>query len=191
MKQLSSLFIVVLLFSAVVSSWAQEKTEKEWKISSDKYVFINHHTHTHGEVIEGNYPGGLAVDFGTYSFDEKTGALMGSINFDINETLKAVYGSGGSLSGAAGKGAGTSLSGVYELPYEYHRFKIIKIDADGTAYIEYNNISIVLKSGEKWVNTTSKIDTQQFKDQVGKAKLTTTDEIVNYGILEKSRIKAW
>ncbi len=158
--------------------------KKKNELSSDKYVFIDHHIHIHGKLIEGNYMQRM-IDFPTYWFDKKTKSLSGWINFDVNETLIAVNGSGTSLSGAVGGGAGTGLLGVYELPYEKYGFKILRIDSDGTAYIEYKNTSIILKSGEELVDETSRIDTQSG----GKAKLTTTDKIVNYGILDKSKIK--
>ena len=157
-----------------------------WIILPNKYVFIDHHIHTYGELIEGSYPS-LMVDFPTYNFNKETGSLSGMINFDINETLKAVYGGGISLSGAAGGGAATGLSGVYELPYEKGGITILKIDSDGTAYIVYKGVSIILKNDEEWVNITSRVDIQE----TGKAKLTETDKIVNYGILDKSKIEKW
>jgi len=161
-------------------------TPTPWGIPPNKYVFIDHHIHTYGELIEGSYPS-LMVDFPTYNFNKETGSLSGMINFDINETLKAVYGDGLSLSGAAGGGAATGLSGVYELPYEKGGITILKIDSDGTAYIVYKGVSIILKNDEEWVNITSRVDIQE----TGKAKLTETDKIVNYGILDKSKIEKW
>jgi len=184
------LVIPVVISMISIGGCAHEEPEKEWEIGSDKYVFIDHHIHTHGELIEGEYPF-MFIDFPTYSFDTETNTLSGMINFDINKTLKVVYGSGSSLSGCVGSGAGTVLSGVYELPYENNGFRIVKIEPDGTAHIEYNDLSIILKGGEEWVDITSRIDTQQFGDQIGKANLTITDKIVNYGILDKSKIEKW
>lgn len=174
--------VIVNVIEAIVEA---TPTPQEWKIPSDKYVFIDHHIHEHGKSIVG-YCMKLWIDFPTYRFDEKTGILIGEINFDINETLKVVYGSGASLSGDVGGGAATRLLGVYELPYERGHFKILKIDSDGTAYIEYKGVSIVLKSGEEWVNITSRI---QSCPPRGIAKLTITDKIINYGILDKSKVE--
>jgi len=64
----------------------------------------------------------------------------------------------------------------------------VSIDSDGTVHIEYKNESIVLKCGEEWVKTTSEIDVKEFRGQKGKARLTTTDRIVNYGILDNSNL---
>ena len=165
----------------------QEEPLSEWVISSDKYVFIDHHIHTHGELIEGECPI-LCVDFPTYSFDQANRVLSSWIDFDISEALKVVYGSGSSLSGDAGSGAGTKLSGVYELPYEYNGFEIKNVESDGTSHITYSDVSITLKAGEKWVDTTSRVDTQQYGGKLCKRKLSITDTIVNYGILDKSNI---
>jgi hypothetical protein len=184
------LVILVVISIILVSGCGQEEPKKEWEIGSDKYVFVDHHIHIHGELIEGEYPF-MFIDFPTYSFDKETSTLRGMIDFDINATLKIVYGSGSSLSGCVGSGAGTVLSGVYELPYEHDGLKIVKIEPDGTAHIEYNGVSIILNTGEELVNTISKIDAQQFGDQIGKANLTITDRIVNYGILDKSKIEKW
>ena len=159
-----------------------------WFISPDKYVFIDHHIHTHGELIEENYRGPM-IDSPTYNFDEETRTLKGIITFDVNDTLRVVYGSGSSLTGAAGGGKDTMLYGVYELPYDHHEFRILYIDFDGTAYLLYKNVSIPLKSGEEWVNITSRTDIQQFGDQQGVANLITTDRITNYGIMNKSKIE--
>lgn len=178
--------ITVILISGCI----QEKPEKEGKLSSENFFYIDHHIHTHGELIEGKYVG-LDIDFPTYFFDEKTGTLSGMIDFDNNKTLKIIYGNGISLSGVAGGGEGTRLSGVYELPYERNELKILKIDPNGTVFLEYKNESIILEGGEVWTNITSQIDTQQFGDQKGKANLIITDKIVNYGIFDKSKIEPW
>jgi hypothetical protein len=154
-------------------------------ISPDKYVFIEHHIHTHGEVIEGDYRGAI-IDSPTYSFDEKTGTLRGIINFDVNEALKAVYGNGSSLTGVGG-GKNTMLYGVDELPYQEGELTILSVDLEGMVKLSYQGVPITLKSGEEWVDTTSKNDVQQY----GTVNLTITDRITNYGILYKSQIEKW
>jgi hypothetical protein len=158
-----------------------------WSISTDEYVFIDHHIHTGGVLIAGTYQE-LMIDFPTYQFDQGTGTLEGSIGFEIDEGLKAIYGSGSSLSGCAGGGAATRLTGVYEVPYEHNGFTIERIEPDGTAHIEYDGESIVLASGEEWVKEYSRIE---ILPPFGVGRLTTTDEIVNYGILDKSGIEEW
>jgi hypothetical protein len=186
--------MLLLLIGSAALFFTQKpgsQTQIVTQLSPGKFVFVEHSTHIHGELIEGDYPRKM-IDFPTYRFDQKTGILKGMIVFGINESLKAVFGSGLGLSGAAGGGASTVLSGVYKLPYEQEGLKIVSIDSDGKVHIEYKNESIVLKSGEEWVKTTSEIDVKEFRGQKGKAKLTTTDRIMNYGILDNSNlVKSW
>ena len=200
-KLLSLLFCLLILLAFVlpacngVSSRAETPktatpptTTSQWPISPDEYVFIDHHVETQGELIEGKYPF-MYIDFPGYFFDEKAGALSGQFDFKIDDALKVVCGSYYSLSGCAGSGISSSLYSANVLPYEKNGFKILGIQPDGTAQIEYNGVLVILKSGESWEKTTSKIDTKESQGQSGTAKLTTTDTIVNYGILDKSKIK--
>ena len=158
-----------------------------WPVGTDQYVFIDHHIHTHGELIAGVY-GEMMIDFPTYRFHQDTGTLEGIIGFEIDEELKVIFGGGSSLSGCAGGGAATRLTGIYEVPYEHNGFKIVRIGPDGTTNLEYEGESIVLTSGEEWVKEESRFDVQP---PFGLARLTTTDKIVNYGILDKSGIEEW
>lgn len=167
----------------------EKNQEEDWIISSDKCVFVDHHVNTNGELIEGNYQGGLNIDFPTYSFDEISKILNGEFDFEINKTLKIIYGDGRSLSGVVGEGAATGLFGIYDIPYAKGKFEIKEIEFDGTVHIQYNDSLIVLKSNEEWVYVTSEIDTQDFGEGIAKANIITTDKIVNYGIIEKSRIE--
>jgi hypothetical protein len=128
------------------------------------------------------------IDFPTYSFDKKTGTLSGLINFKVNETLVAIYGSGLSLSGAAGGGASTGIDGVFDLPYKKDDLQILRIDLDGTAHMSYKGLSITLRNGEEWTNATSRIDSKEVGNMKGKAMLTITDKIINHGILDKSKV---
>ena len=64
----------------------------------------------------------------------------------------------------------------------------MRIDLDGTAHISYRGLSITLRNGEEWTNTTSRIDSKDVGNMKGKAMLTITDKIINHGILEKSKV---
>ena len=166
-----------------------EKNQDEWEITSDKCVFIEHFSQTDGELIEGNYREGPGYDVPTFSFDSTTGVLSGNINFQINKSLKLVFGNGRGSGGVAGSGISTMLFGIYKLPFENGNFKITNVEANGTIYLRYNDSTIVLKRNEEWTKITSFIDTQNNAGEIAKAKLTSTDRIVNYGIIEKSNIK--
>lgn len=189
--------IGILMASSSVLAMSCVNPGNEWAIRPDKYVFIDHHINTYGECIEGDCQK-LCIDFGTYDFDEAENTLNiyhdgnvfnDLIDFRINSALKIVYGDGESLSGDAGTGAGTGLSFVYKLPYKQGELEIVKVEPDGTARIIYNEISIILKSGEKWSNITTRLDTRECRDGPCKLKLTITDTIINYGILDKSKIR--
>ena len=136
------------------------------------------------EVIEGDYPGPI-IDSPTYDFDEKNGRLRGYLSFDINDSLVLVYGSGSSVSGAGG-GRENMLHGVYQLPHRSGNLTVLKIDVDGTVYLEYGDNLVILREGEKWENITSEMDVA-FS---GTAEFTITDWVKNYGFLQKSKIEA-
>jgi len=181
--------IAITVVTLLIVYSCEKNQGEDWIISSDKCVFVDHHVNTNGELIEGNYQGGLNIDFPTYSFDETSKILNGEFDFEINKTLKIIYGDGRSLSGVVGEGAATGLFGIYDIPYAKGKFEIKEIEFDGTVHIQYNDSLIVLKSNEEWVNVTSEIDTQDFGEVIVKANIITTDKIVNYGIIEKSKIE--
>ena len=181
--------IVIVIVSFIIITGCEKKDEENWIISSEKCVFVDHHINTKGVLLEGNYLGGPNIDFPTYNFDKTSKILNGIFDFEVDKSLKIIYGDGESLSGVAGAGAATGLYGVYELPYAKGKFEIKEIDSDGTVHIQYNDSLIVLKSNEEWINVTSEINTQNFGKGIAKANITTTDKIVNYGIIEKSKIE--
>jgi hypothetical protein len=188
-KTLNGLLIsAIFITSLVIVTGCGKNDEENWIISSGKCVFVDHHINTDGQLIEGNYQGGLNIDFPTYSFNETSKILSGEFNFEINKSLKLIYGDGSSLSGVVGSGAGTCLYGIYDLPYKKGYFEIKEIKPDGTVHIQYMDSSIVLKSNAEWVVVTSETDTQDYGEGIAKAMITTTDKIVNHGIIEKSKI---
>jgi hypothetical protein len=171
------------------SSYKTENQTITWPISSDKYLFIEHYIDVYIQVIEGNYSGRI-IDSPTYSFDQSSMMLRGMVPFDVNGTLKIVYGKGRIVRGAGG-GMESLLYGIYELPYQKDGFQISNVDSDGTIKVIYQNSTMTLMSGEKWVSITSMIDIQEFADGRGVANLTITDTIVNFGVLDKSNIEEW
>jgi hypothetical protein len=179
--------LVLIIASSILLYGLNLKTGTQTPRTAGTYIFIEQRTHIHGELLEGNYRG-LMIDFPTYSFESKNGTLTGILNFEINDSLVAIYGSGLVLSGAAGGGASTGLDGVYDIPYKKDDLQILKIDPDGTAQINYKGLPITLRNGEEWTNTTSRIDSKEVGNMKGKAMLTITDKIINHGILERSKV---
>ena len=160
-------------------------------IESDNYIFIEQHSNDHGEHISGPQPPLLQIDFPTYSYDFKTKTLNGIIDFEINSDLKLVYGSGTCLSGTAGSGCGTGLSGVYEIPYERGNFELLKVDTDGSVIVIYKDEVIDIQSGEEWKVETVRMDTTEVDGQMSISEITHTDRISNFGVLKKADIISW
>jgi len=115
-----------------------------WELPADKYVFIDHHVHIEGVCIEGECQPGPMIDFPTYTFSAETGTLNSWLTVEVNDALKVVYGNGMSLGGVAGGGAGTQLTEVYTLPAEIEGLRIVQIDRDGTALLEYKGELLAL-----------------------------------------------
>jgi hypothetical protein len=155
-----------------------KKRTPPWPIPAGKFVFIDHVILKNGEILEGQV-GGAQIDSPTYTFDKETKTLTGTIDFEIHAGLKIVYGDGERLMGAAGEGTSTILTGIYA------------VDADGTAHLRYRGESIALKALDKWIRIFTQDDEVARGDVRGRARITSTDEIVNYGILDLSQIKPW
>jgi hypothetical protein len=153
---------------------------------SGNVLFLDEHRHVDGKAVEGSC-GGLMIDFPTYRFDEETRTLSGMLNFEVNDSLKVVYGSGLSLSGDAGGGAATRLTGVYGLPYEDGPLTILAVREDGTVELVYKNENIKLGVGEAWSSVNVSV-----VDKGGcRIRENVTDWIVNYGFIEKEDIVGW
>jgi hypothetical protein len=172
-----------------------KKRTPPWPIPAGKFVFIDHVILKNGEILEGQV-GGAQIDSPTYTFDKETKTLTGTIDFEIHAGLKIVYGDGERLMGAAGEGTSTILTGIYALPFRSDGYgtpamEIEAVDADGTAHLRYRGESIALKALDKWIRIFTQDDEVARGDVRGRARITSTDEIVNYGILDLSQIKPW
>lgn len=153
----------------------------------DKALFVDHHKHIDGRNLEGDYRGPM-IDFPMYSFDNERKRLSGIFDFNVTDSLILVMGDGRSLSGAAGGGAGTSLTAGYAFPYERDGLVIENASSDGSVYIRYDNKTIFLKRGEKWVNEYTYVEDKAMGDGTAKVEFTVTDTIVNHGLIDKNSI---
>ncbi len=177
-----------LLILVLMAGCDKQETE-EWPVDKTKYVFIEHSIVTHGQLINTPYDNnGPHIDFPTYTYNTSTKILTGLINFNISEDLKVVFGNSKSLTGFAGSGTASGLTGLTRLPYKYEQLEIAKIDADGIAYINYKGNAFTLKPGTDWSEVTEEIVTQKHGDRTGKVNMVTTDKIIYLGIWEKSDI---
>jgi hypothetical protein len=147
-------------------------------------LFLDEHRHVDGKILGGESCGMMMIDFPTYRFDEVTRTLSGRLNFEVNDSLKVVYGSGMSLSGDAGGGAATRLTGVYGLPYEDGPLRIMDVREDGTVELVYRGENIKLAAGESWGSENVSVT----EENGCKMRKNATDSIVNYGFVDKENI---
>jgi hypothetical protein len=147
-------------------------------------IFLDEHRHVDGKILGGESCGMMMIDFPTYRFDPETRTLSGRIGFQINDSLKVVYGSGMSLSGDAGGGAATLLTGVYGLPYEDGPLSIMDVRTDGTVELVYRGENIKLQVGDSWSSENVSVT----DDGGCRIRKNATDRIVNYGFVDKENI---
>jgi hypothetical protein len=159
--------------------------EAEFTLSggSGNVLFFDEHRHVEGTALGGSC-GMMMIDFPTYRFDEETRTLSGMLNFEVNDSLKVVYGAGLSLSGDAGGGAATRLTGVYDLPYEDGPLSIWDVREDGTVELVYRGENIKLAAGESWSSENVSVT----EESGCKMRRNATDRIVNYGFIDKGSI---
>jgi len=157
-----------------------------WELPANQVVFIDHQVRIEGECVEGDCQPGPMIDFPTHGFDPDSRSVHSRLPLDVNDELKVLYGDGTSLRGVAGGGAATRLMAVYAVPAEVEGVRIVQVDRDGTVTLEGRGEVLVLAPDETWTNTTEEVREQG----AGRARLTTTEQIYNYGIVDKANILA-
>jgi hypothetical protein len=163
-----------------------------WPFETDKFVFIELRDEEDGYVIHGDFPPGPMIDFPTYMYDPNRCILASQeLNFQIDDTLKVVFGKSKSLRGTAGAGMVSQLYGIYTFPHQTDEFFLRGIDEQGNAHIRYRQERILLKSGEEWVSSATRRDTLDVSRERAIAEFTKSIRIINYGLLEKSNIRKW
>lgn len=175
--------LVLLLFSTC--------TESDVNPHKNQYLFIEQHTTVSGELMTGPEPPLMQIDFPTYTFHEETGILDGIIEFSTGVDLKIIYGSGACLTGTAGGGCATGLTGIYEIPFERDGFELLKLDDSGEIIFIYDEDVQNLLPGEDWINTFTKLDTVMVDDQMSISMITYNERVTNFGFQDKSNIEKW
>lgn len=158
----------------------------------ERYVFIEIWQHTDGEVIEGESPHGILIDFPMYSFYENTGILeIWPPLVEIPDDFLMVVGRGESLGGVAGGGAVSDLIWVDSLPSaNLNGLSVTSLGADGTLSFTYHEMNIILAPGEKWEDVTTSIkEVMSESGENSLVKYTTTVTIRNYGFQNKNNIR--
>jgi hypothetical protein len=157
-----------------------------WELPANEVVFIDHEVMVEGECVEGDCQPGPMIDFPTHGFDPDTRSVHSRLPLEVNDDLKVLYGDGTSLRGVAGGGAATRLIAVLAVPAEMEGVRIVQVDRDGTVTLEVGGEVLVLAPDEMWTNTTEEVREQG----AGRARLITTEQIYNYGIVDKANILA-
>ncbi|WP_321343456.1 hypothetical protein [uncultured Draconibacterium sp.] len=155
------------------------------------YLFVEGFTQVNGVLISGPEPPALQIDFPTYRFDEDLNTLNGIINFNINKDLKFIYGGGECLSGTAGSGCASGLTGVYEIPFENSSFEVLKIEDNGTIRFIYDDEVYSLAVYEERSVVTSYLDTTDVDGVNSISVITSTHTISNFGFIDEEDILSW
>ena len=182
--------VPILCFAVLFMAFAgcDINGETEDKVN---YLFVEHQIQKHGVLLSGPEPPLWQIDFPTYSFNADSGILTGIFNFEVDDNLKIIFGSGTCLSGTAGGGCGTGLSGVNSIPFQRENFEILKTDEKGKIIFEYNNKVYALNAGEEWKTEVTGNDTVLVNKTKSISKITVTDRITNFGFIDKSKIRQW
>jgi len=186
--------LLLFLLSVLIMAGCTPRAERAvpWPFEKDEYVFIEHRQEEDGRVIHGNYPSGPMIDFPTYMFDSHSGTLAShDISFEVDDTLKVVFGKSTALRGLAGGGMASQLYGVFRFPYTNEEIVLRGIDEHGNAHIKYRDETLVIESGDEWRHSTTRRDTIGTARDRSIAEFTKTTRIINYGVLKKSNIRKW
>ncbi len=163
-----------------------------WPFENHLVVFIELREVEEGKVIQGNYPPGRRIDFPTYFYDEKQGTLTSQhLSFELDDTLKVVFGRYGALRGAAGGGVASRLYGVYRFPYLYGDLVLRGVDENGKAHLQFRDSELIVDSHDEWKHTETRRDTVDILQYAAVAEFTTTIRIINHGVMEKAKIHTW
>ncbi|WP_163324462.1 hypothetical protein [Draconibacterium mangrovi] len=155
------------------------------------YLFVEGYTEVDGVLISGPEPPVLHIDFPTYRYNEDLHTLNGIIDFEMNKDLKFIYGGGTCLTGTAGAGCATGLTGVYEIPFKHAAFELLKIETDGTIRFIYDDEVFSLAVNEEHAVLTSSIDTSDVNGVISISEITSTHTISNFGFIEEEDIIPW
>jgi hypothetical protein len=185
-NNLISSFLILLIIFITIS--CDKETDE---VSSANHLFIEQHRHSHGELISGPEPPSIQIDFPTYSFDPDSGKLHGIINFNIDNSLEVIFGSGTCLTGTAGGGCGTGLTGIYKVPFTKGNFELLKFDETGRIVFEYKSEVYSLNAGGEWTSVKTYFDTTNYNGLISISKITDTDRITNFGFIESQNISEW
>ncbi len=182
---------VFLIFHAFFVTLISISCSSEEENLLAKHLFIEQHRISYGELVSGPEPPLIQIDFPTYSFDNDSGKLHGIIDFKVDNSLEVIFGSGTCLTGTAGGGCASGLTGIYKIPFRKGNFELLKFDETGRIVFEYKNQAYSLNSGEEWTSVKTYFDTVNHNGQISVSKITDSERITNYGFIENQNISEW
>jgi hypothetical protein len=181
--------VTILMLAGCTSN---KHTPEPWTFGYETFVFVELIQMKEGKVIEGNFPPGPMIDAPTYFFDKEQRILASHrVPFEIEDSLKVVYGKYGALRGAAGAGASSRLFGIYRFPFEDGELTITGIDPKGSARLTYRDEKLIIESHDEWIHTVTHRDTVATPQGPAIADFTTTIRIINHGVMDKGLIRTW
>ncbi|HNX17274.1 MAG TPA: hypothetical protein PKM50_02980 [Methanoregula sp.] len=176
------LIVVLALFG--VSGCIHIEERPPGMPQAGEYAFLDHRVYYGGTLVSGNCPHS-SINVTAYHVDEENKTLTGIVSFNTNESLVLIHGESTSLYGAYGNGGFGRLSGAYALPYTSGNITVNGFTSDGTMYLMYNNQTIALEPGTRWMDISTGIETTT----ACTINRTVTDTITYYGNFPQSSIK--
>lgn len=186
LKQIKMFSILLVAFLSVNCSVNKQHVKKDF-INAEQVAFVEFIQTQDGKVISGYAPKGRRIDGPTYRFDSEARKLEIIRKEDfLLDTVKIILGNGRILKGAAGSGLSMRISAIGKLPFSMYNLTIKEVNAEGLS-INFDGKPVVIKEGEKWETSTSKIDTIKMENPAV-INYTTTYSIKYHGLINKKDI---
>ncbi|WP_052309948.1 hypothetical protein [Methanocella arvoryzae] len=203
-----ALWIVLVLIAGTLavsgctydSQITSPQGNEQLSLPQDKYVAIEEHLQVSSKLINGTYPFPPHINLSViYSYDGIIDpGLTSRYNYypEVNESFNVLYGTTFAKDVTYWNTmVGLRIKGVYHFPYTGESgFKLQRVDSDGTIYASYNNTSIVLKAGDKWVSPTYSEARTDSGMAFGEtpyqytAVYNTTWTVTNLGVFDKANL---
>lgn len=187
MSAQKKILLVVSIFIVMASCSVSKPQEGKDFLKPNEVAFIEFFQTQNGVVLKGKYPEGRRIDGPTYRFDRNTKQLeiLRKGNFSL-DTVKAILGNGIVLKGAAGSGLSMRISPIGKFPYNMNKLTISKVSSEGI-YLVFDKKELILKEGDVWETTDTKIDTVKLESPAI-IQTSTTYTIHYFGIIDKKSI---
>ncbi len=186
-KTIVLLALVSIFILPVLCGCKTSKKVGKLPTSSDVFAFIEFYQTNEGETLEGTPIQGPHIHGPNYTFNNDTGELF-ALNSSISkDALRILLGKGLILKGSKGGGIHTELISYTELPIVDGKLKITSLSNQEIEFL-WEDSPVLLRVGEKWMNSFSAVDTVQIPQGEWIVKNTTTYMLVYHGMLQKKNL---